>query len=345
MKFIDNNYRILIVIIFAAALAGCRKFVDIEPAPNLVETNAVFQSDKTALSAASGVYTNLRSNTSLFTNGGLSINGGLAADEIFATTPNTNTDPFYLNQLIPANITITNSFYNAAYRIIYQSNSVLEGLASGTVTDSVKQQLTGEMKTIRSFLYFYLINLFGPVPLVTGSDYTVNASMARSDVNKVYAQIITDLTEAENLLKLSYPSAGKARINKWTATALLARVYLYTGEWTKAESKASSILQSGSYSMVTTANLANTFLKNSSETIWEIASSNDATPPGEALAFIPTSTTVRPTYALTSYLFDTFEGTDQRKSKWLSKNTVSGIDYWYPFKYKQRNIVAGNPVT
>ena len=94
--------------------------------------------------------------------------------------------------------------------------------------------------------------------------------------------------------------------------------------------------------MLTAQNLANVFLKNSPETIWEIASSNDKTPPGEALAFIPTSGSIKPNYALTNYLLDAFETGDQRKAKWLAKNTVSGIEYWYPFKYKQRTVATGS---
>lgn len=336
------KYTKLVSIGYLVFLSSCRKFVEVNPAPNLIQTSAVFESEKTVLSAVSGVYSQLRSNTSVFTNSGLSIYGGLAADELYATTPNATSDPFYQNQLSSSNSTITNFFYNAAYRILYQVNVTIKGVEESKVlTDSAKRQYSGEMKTIRAIFYFYLVNLFGDIPLVVTTDYTVNATMARAPVEKVYAQIFTDLSDAESVLKINYPSSGKARINKWTAASLLARVYLYRNEWVKAEEKASAVIQSGMYSLLSSQNIGNVFLKNSSETIWELASSNDAAPPGEGVNFIPSTGTVRPTYAVTDQLLNSFESSDARKTKWLQKNTVSGVDYWYPFKYKQRSVSGG----
>jgi hypothetical protein len=73
---------------------------------------------------------------------------------------------------------------------------------------------------------------------------------------------------------------------------------------------------------------------NSNETIWQLARDNGNT--AEGATFIPSSTTVRPTYALTNYLLNAFEAGDLRKSAWTAKNKVSGVDYYYPFKYKSR---------
>jgi hypothetical protein len=90
-------------------------------------------------------------------------------------------------------------------------------------------------------MYFYLINLFGDVPLVTSTDYSGNAVMPRTPVTEIYNRIINDQTNAIDLLKNAYPSQGRARINKWVANALLCRVYLYTKDWQKAESAATVI--------------------------------------------------------------------------------------------------------
>ena len=322
--------------------ASCKKFVEIDPAPGIIQTSSIFESDKTAASAVSGLYTQLRSSSSTFTNGGLSLYCGLASDEIYATSPTSTTDPFFLNQLVPSNAQVSSVFYTPSYKIIYQVNAILEGLEnSNLLTDSVKKQLTGEAKIVRALAYFYLVNLFGDVPLIITTDYLKNATLPRTATNRVYEQIITDLTDAQNLLKLTYPSAGKVRPNKLTATALLARVYLNKKDWQNAEIQASLVISSGQYAL--TPILNNVFLKNSNETIWEIASPNEGTSPGEAQLFIPSSTTVKPTYAITTYLLNTFESGDQRKtsSNWLGKNTVSAQDYYFPNKYKQRSISTG----
>src|SRR5260370_31111784 len=79
---------------------GCKKFVEIDPAPEIISANAGFENDKTALAAVGGVYANMRSANLWIQNGDLSIFTSLSADEIFNTTSNTTPDPFYQNALV-----------------------------------------------------------------------------------------------------------------------------------------------------------------------------------------------------------------------------------------------------
>jgi hypothetical protein len=110
------------------------------------------------------------------------------------------------------------------------------------LTLGLRSQLIGEAKFVRAFCYFYLVNLFGDVPLVTSTSYTVNTGLGRTSVNEIYQQIIQDLKEAQEMLSTSYPTPGKVRPNKWAATALLARAYLYMGNWADAEAQATAII-------------------------------------------------------------------------------------------------------
>ncbi len=56
--------------------------------------------------------------------------------------------------------------------------------------------------------------------------------------------------------------------NKFAATALLARVYLYRQEWAKAEEEAGKIITNEKYSLL--EDLTEVFLKNSHEAIWQL---------------------------------------------------------------------------
>ena len=105
-------------------------------------------------------------------------------------------------------------------------------------------QLTGEAKFMRAFCYFYLVNAFGDVPLITSTNYLVNETMPRAPAMEVYRQIIADLKGAKDLLAndYSYSNGEKVRPNKWVAIALLARAYLYTGDWVNAEAEATSVI-------------------------------------------------------------------------------------------------------
>jgi starch-binding outer membrane protein, SusD/RagB family len=326
-----QNKKIYLIVI-ACLLCSCTKMIEADLPDNLIESKQVFSNDQTAISAALGVYAQLRTtNLSIF-NGGTSLYTALSSDELNNTTSSTVADPFSLNALQPTNPTV-NNFWSSAYSTIYQVNSSLEGLSqSSKITDSVNRQLTGEMKFIRAFCYFNLVNLFGDVPLINSTDYRINSAQPRTATSSIYSQVITDLTDAKQLLKTTYPSANRSRANKWTASALLARIYLYTGDWVNAENEASSIINSGLYSLP--VNLNNVFVTTSPETIFQVANDNANTAEGAAL--IPSSTTIKPTYAITSSLLNAFESNDGRKTAWLSSNTISGQPFYYPFKYKLR---------
>src|SRR5262249_32404391 len=144
------------------------------------------------------------------------------------------------------------AFWNGSYTWIYQANACIEGISkSEGISTPCKNQLIGEAKFIRAFLYFNLVNLYGDVPLVTSTNYAVNASLPRTSVAQVFQQIVQDLKDAQQLLTASYPSAGKVRPNKFAATALLARAYLYQKQWANAAAAANEVISTGSYGLVT----------------------------------------------------------------------------------------------
>jgi hypothetical protein len=65
------------------------------------------------------------------------------------------------------------AFWKDGYNYIYRANAILEGIANSTgMTADGKKLVEGEAKFIRGFCYFYLVNLFGDVPLVLSTDYT-----------------------------------------------------------------------------------------------------------------------------------------------------------------------------
>jgi hypothetical protein len=174
--------------------------------------------------------------------------------------------------------------------------------------------------------------------LTITTDYAVNAIMPRTSTTDVYQQIINDLLQAYALLPVTYISPGRARPNKFTAAALLARVYLYKKDYAKADLYASEVIGSGMYALNT--NLNNVFLSASNETIWQLP--KDAANTTEGVSFIPSSATVKPVYVISNYLLTAFESGDQRKINWLKANTISGLAYYYPHKYKSR---ISTPIT
>lgn len=327
--------KILLAIVGSiSVIASCKKFVDINPSPNLVRTDQLFTNETTALSAVSGVYLQMRATSPSLSNGTLSIYTGLSADELTTSATSLEYDAFNKNSILSVSTIINSQIWSTAYRVIYRANAIIENLEKSTdIPQPTASQLLGEMKVVRSLYYFYLINLFGDVPLIISSNYKENEYKPRTAVDEVYKQIISDLIEAKSLLSETYPSPGKVRPNKWTATALLARVYLFKNDWINAEAQSSSIISSGAYNM---AGLNIAFKNNSDETIWQIAPANESRNTVEGSVFVPSNSNNLPLIYLTPLLVNSFETGDARKITWLGLNSVSGNMYYYPLKYKRR---------
>ena len=136
-------------------------------------------------------------------------------------------------------------------------------------------------------------------------------------------------------MKSAYSSPGTLRPNRYTATALLARVYLYAKDWVNADREASAVINSGLYNLASVTGL---FQKTSSETIWDIISNNELLNTEEAGLFIPATATSIPAFRVSNSLLNAFESGDQRKQSWLKSTTVGtpAITYYYPYKYKER---------
>jgi len=191
--------------------------------------------------------------------------------------------------------------------------------------------------------------MFGDVPLALGTNYKVNEALSRSPKVQVYQQMITDMKDAQNLLSDHYldgklqNSAARVRPTRWAAGALLARVYLYTGDWANAETEASSIINNSLLYQLEA--LDNVFNVSSQEAIWQLQSVVAGHGTEEAYLFIlPSSGTSsdNPVY-LSSSLLSSIETNDQRKIKWISSVTPpSNPTYFYPFKYQENTLASGS---
>ena len=270
---------------------------------------------------------------------------GLSAGELNASPIFTPLIEFSQNEVASQN-SYNYALWSSAYNIIYMSNAVFEGVSnSQSLNETDKAQFTGEVKFIRAFTYFYLVNLFGKVPLILSTDYNENALAHQVSVDEIYTQIIDDLNDAHNLLNQEYRLSERTNPNKLAVSALLARVYLYRGDWVKAEMFSSEVIDSGIYNIID--NLDDVFLANSLEAIWQIK------PPSlgytnDGNMFILTSSPItyyfQPVY-VSDDLINDFEVGDLRQTKWIGTYFDSSIGQtlYYPFKYKIKTSAATAP--
>lgn len=339
------------ILLFAILLAvntwSCKKLVDINAPYTSTNAANVYTNNSTAAAVLTGIYAGMSSSS--FTSGGItsmSYFPGLSADELTLFGGSTNANigfvAYYTNQLLN---TTTPNFWTSIYKIIYVANSAIDGLNNPAISPNVQQQLTGEAKFVRAFCYFYLVNLYGDVPLVTTTNYSISESMARTPKAQVWQQIISDLVSAESLLNSNYvesdgvtvkASSERIRPIKWAAAALLARTYLYTGDYANAESQASLVISDSSLYGLSALNSA--FLKDSREAIWQLQTVNPGYNTPDAGTFLlpaagPSTTGAYPVY-LSKTLVSSFETNDKRRANWIDSVIAKGTTYYYPYKYK-----------
>jgi len=323
-------------------LTGCSDFIEIPPPRTDLVKSTVFTNDETAKAAMTDIYYNMHFNG--FASGdsySLTFLSSLSSDEQIDYTIGGSglvTNEFYTNSLTPANFGVSFS-WSQLYSWIYKSNAIIEGLSTSTnITPTVKKQLEGEAKFVRAFCYFYLVNLWGEVPLTISTDYQNNASLAGHPQEVIYQQVITDLKEAQLLLADDYSFSKNLRTkpNRWTATALLARAYLYMQDWPNAVEEATKVINnSAAYHLEP---LNNVFNKTSSEVLWQLEPY--ASYPNDIFTFYifvtpPTGGALRPEF------INAFEANDQRKSNWIgSINGNGGEIYSFATKYKSFDPLA-----
>src|SRR4029077_9747350 len=94
--------------------------------------------------------------------------------------------------------------WQPAYFYIANANTAINELALSSITESTRNELIGEAEFIRAFCYFYLVNLFGDVPLITGTNYKVNSLASKISSDSIYKLIFADLKDAQIRLSSDY---------------------------------------------------------------------------------------------------------------------------------------------
>tara|TARA_R110002050_G_scaffold30192_4_gene77147 strand:- start:2919 stop:4307 length:1389 start_codon:yes stop_codon:yes gene_type:complete len=323
-------------VFFLLCLYGCEDYVNVDFPNSQVVGDMVFESDPLATAAVDGIYHQMF-NPENFASGGqgsVTAVAGLSADELKASPFSPTLGEFNQNNIDPSN-SRNNAVWSSAYNNIYAVNAALEQLEnSNHVSQDLRQQLRGEVYFLRAFIYFYLVNLYGELPLVTSTNFDDNALAYRVSTDEVYQLIISDLQQARTLLAEAYRTGERTQANYYTATALLARVSLFNGQWQDASNFSSEVIEAtGLYTL--NENLNDVFLANSTEAIWQLKPIGGNTNEGDLfiLNSSPASGYLDPVYLRESFV-NTFASDDLRLLQWINTFEIDNQLFYYPYKYK-----------
>lgn len=172
--------------------------------------------------------------------------------------------------------TVWVGFYNG----IANANVALDRIPPISMNEQTKNSLLGEAYFLRALYYFYLVRLYGDIPLITKPiDFSSpDLYPVRAPKEQIYDLIVSDLKEAENSGLPNTDKNGKASLG--AVKSLLASVYLTmagqplnkgTTYYQLAADKAKEVLDAGYYSLFTNyAFLHDRAHKNQTELIFQV---------------------------------------------------------------------------
>lgn len=239
----------ILFIIVPLLLAGCVKMDYFES--DSMNSASLAANPAAAIYTTDGIYSMMKdmsefrgstSQNNTFTRQYFLLNDVRADDICFSWT---STDPFWTSAqyMDDANSADASYMWMSCYKMIYAANSNIAGLEESE-GPSEKNQLKGENYFLRAFFHLILCNLYAKpyafgrdnmgIVLRIGTDYS---ETKRATVGECYDAIEADLKEA---IRLMDPSTRRHKgelpngyASKEAAQALLARLYLYEGEWQK----------------------------------------------------------------------------------------------------------------
>ncbi|MEQ9286222.1 MAG: RagB/SusD family nutrient uptake outer membrane protein [Cyclobacteriaceae bacterium] len=220
-------------------LGACESVLEENP-PSNISLSSFYQSEGDALAGLYGAYSNIYS----FYGGNALQYGEMNADN--ATISPIVSDQFAWDEFT-YNSDVMGGLWSSAFQGINRANEVIFYTENIDFEAGRKADLIAEAKALRALYYWNLVRLMGGVPLyetpTIGFD-AVNASRATEEA--IYELVLRDLGNAATELE---PTSADGRINSDIANAMLARIYLYRGDYANALSHAKTIINSGRYDL------------------------------------------------------------------------------------------------
>jgi tetratricopeptide (TPR) repeat protein len=243
--------------------------------PTKLNSGSFYQTEEQFKQAMNGVYSQLQSyvssvwqyselitdNTTVhFNQGDRGQAAGMEAIEYWQINSNT------LEQIGPYNL------YNGLYSYLININTILSKLKDATISETAKTSIEGQMKFMRAYYYFQLVQFFGDVIIVT--EPISNPDQAweyqRSPVAEVYALIDSDVKFAIGSLPAQVSGSDIGRPTKGAALTLQGRTYLTRKQYAEAITAFKQVTQLG-YSLLSDyTDVFDPVKKNHAESIMDV---------------------------------------------------------------------------
>jgi hypothetical protein len=214
---------------------GCTDLT--ETPPSLITSSNFFHNEAEVLAGLAGVYAQLRSTAP---EGGIYDANEVSTDEIVVPirgkdwNDNGQWIDLHNQTWTPTSAAALNFFngaWNSAYTGVARANLFLAAVENSTVPIPNKAAIIGEVRTLRAFYYYILMDQFGGVPIVTTTEVALRPRNTRREV---FDFIESELIAARDSgLPATRLDVDNGRITKGAADAILASLYVNAGVFTK----------------------------------------------------------------------------------------------------------------
>jgi len=221
------------ILILAAMLAvgtGCKDYLDEETNGALLGADAL--SSQQGLEAAlTGAYKGWANTWGTGFLHATAIAATMGGDDVTTHKASNKSDFREFDQFnVPATNQRTQALYSGCYKAIQGANNVIANYKNTTGDAATINTIAGEAYFIRAISYYWLVRLYGSIPLITDPNFSdEQLTMSKTAPAEVYKLIEADLTAAEELVPNTKRDPG--RPNKGTIKAYLADVYLTEAGW------------------------------------------------------------------------------------------------------------------
>lgn len=244
-----------VALTFTAALSSCSKdFLNLSPELSIPEEN-MFDTPERIITHVQGLYASAKDGRLMA--GRYYIYNDIRAEEFINRTSNGVTGLAVYNHTNNETTTQVNNFWSQAYLTINRANKFLEDFDKhpGVVSAELEANYRAEAKFVRAWMYYALVHMFAkPYVLDNGASpglplrlkaetSSENNGLPRSTVAEIYAQILSDLNDAEEGLPNTYSGDLQiTRAHKNTAIALKTRIYLAMGDYANVIAEGNKII-------------------------------------------------------------------------------------------------------
>lgn len=322
--------------VLGICLCSCDKLLDVGLPKNQLTTEDVFNDSTSIIAATLNIYSLLERQHYAEFNRRLS-------NYTYETSSISANEQGWNQSALTADDSWIRTNWTYLYNAIYQCNALIEELSrSEGITEDFRMGIIAEAMFLRAYCYFFLVNTFEHVPLITGTDVNENRLKGQVESQVIYQFIVSELNTVRNDMARFLPTEN-TRANIHSVNALLAKVYLFRSEWSLAEQLSTAVIEDGSFG--TLESMGNVFTPASGETILQFATQNGYLI--ESQTIVPSSAEVIPNYYFNTAFIESFELGDGRVREWMGSNTVMANGtvsrYVYPYKYKNRAASNADP--